>query len=131
MPDLQTIVLGNVSAPSGPTGPAGATGPTGPTGPTGTDGATGATGGTGPTGATGPTGSNGYLAKGSAALTLGTVTVNTASATSGANYQLSCHALGTVAVASTYSVGTIVGGVSFVINASAPTDTSTIDWVIF
>ncbi len=121
MPDLQTIVLGNVSAPSGPTGPAGATGPTGPTGPTGTDGATGATGGTG----------NGYLAKGSAALTLGTVTVNTASATSGANYQLSCHALGTVAVASTYSVGTIVGGVSFVINASAPTDTSTIDWVIF
>jgi collagen type I alpha len=48
MPDLGTIVIGNVSAPAGPTGGTGATGPAGLTGPTGL---TGATGLTGPTGA--------------------------------------------------------------------------------
>lgn len=57
MPDLGTIIIGNVGSPSGPTGPTGGTGPTGPTGPTG--GVTGATGPTGPTGATGPAGATG------------------------------------------------------------------------
>ena len=102
-------------------GTAGAGGPTG---------AAGATGSAGATGATGPTGS-GYLAKGSVALVGGSASVSNANATSGANYQLTCHALGTVSTAGPYAIDTINSGVSFKIVSAAPTETSTIDWVIF
>ncbi len=105
---------------------AGATGTVGATGPTGAAGVTGATGPTGPDATTGL-----YKAKGSVALVGGTATVSNANATTGANYQLTCHALGTVATAGPYAVGTINSGVSFQIVSAAATETSTVDWVIF
>lgn len=149
MPDLGTIVIGNVGSPAGPTGGTGATGPTGPTGPTGATvgatgptGPTGATGGTGPTGATGSVGATGatgaigpneLVAKGKATLIAGSVTVLTASASATANYQLTCHTLSGpgVIAAGPYTISNISAGVSFDIVSAQGVETSAIDWAIF
>lgn len=149
MPDLGTVVIGNLASPSGPTGPTGVTGPTGPTGPTGgvtgATGPTGATGGTGATGATGPTGSTGptgatgatgpneLVAKGKAILVAGSVTVATAGAAATANFQLTCHTLAGpgVIAAGPYTIANIIDGVSFDIVSAQGVETSAIDWAIF
>jgi hypothetical protein len=65
------------------------------------------------------------------ALIGGTTTVSTAAALSAANYHVQCHTLGTVATAGPYTIASIVNGVSFDITSAAPTETSTVDWIIF
>ncbi len=67
--------------------------------------------------------------KGSATLTLGTVTVNTTAAITGAVIVPVVSTVGTVAVVQAMSV-TIINGVSFTVTSADLTDTSTFAWAI-
>lgn len=67
---------------------------------------------------------------GSVALVGGTATVATTAVTANSLIFVTCQALGTVAVASGYAVTAKTAATSFVITASAGTDTSTVAWFI-
>lgn len=71
------------------------------------------------------TGSN--ASAGTATLASGAVTVSNTLVTANTMVFVTCQALGTVAVASGFSI-TRTAGTSFTITASAPTDTSTVAW---
>lgn len=73
------------------------------------------------------TGTSGNL-QGLAVLVAGTVTVTTAQVVAGDNIQLTAVVAG--GTQGILSVGTITAGVSFVINSTSGTDTSTIFWEI-
>lgn len=66
---------------------------------------------------------------GQSVLVGGTVTVSTTAVTANSRIQLTTGVAG--GVLGILSVGTIVGGTSFVINSSSAADTSTINWLIF
>lgn len=63
------------------------------------------------------------------ALVGGTLAVTDTASTANTRYFLTAHTLGTVAVPSAYYVSARSAGATFTITASAPTDTSTIDWL--
>lgn len=67
---------------------------------------------------------------GTVVLVGGTATVSTTAVTTSSIILLTNQVLGTVAVASGYAVTSRTNATSFVITASAPTDTSTIGWQI-
>lgn len=67
---------------------------------------------------------------GVAVLSAGTVVVSTTAVTATSRIFLTGQSLGTVAVPSGYGVSARVAGTSFTILASAPTDTSTVAWMI-
>ncbi len=67
---------------------------------------------------------------GLATLVGGTVTVNTTAVTASSRVFLTAQSLGTVAIPSGYGVSDRVASTSFTILASAPTDTSTVAWMI-
>lgn len=67
---------------------------------------------------------------GIATLSGGTVVVSTTAVTANSRIFLTAQSLGTVAVPSGYGVSARTAGTSFTILASAPTDTSTIAWMI-
>ena len=72
----------------------------------------------------------GAIAFGTVVLVGGTATVATTAVTANSIILLTAQVLGTVAVASGYAVTSRTAGTSFVITASAGTDTSTIGWQI-
>lgn len=67
---------------------------------------------------------------GLATLSGGTVVVSTTAVTANSRIFLTAQSLGTVAVPSGYGVSARTAGTSFTILASAPTDTSTVAWMI-
>lgn len=67
----------------------------------------------------------------SAALVSGTIGVTDTATTTSTRYFFTTHTIGTVTVPSAYYTSSRSAGVSFVIQSSQPTDTSTVDWVAF